>query len=224
MNKSIVNLVCVVFFISHVFTFADPEMDTKKNITLTAPEGNCLPVLIDGIFSTDEWTDAAKMKINKSAVLFFKEKLGHVFIGVKLTRLKSPCIDLFITTDKKEICQMHVSAQLGERILTEIPEPGKGPAYRFGWTKDWYANEVRWDETWLRQMEKSSGKSRDEIFYKAVYPFDGFEFQIKKSKFNGRIWFFKIRIASHPHWDKPILFPSDGELNDLTNWVKLILK
>lgn len=223
MSKSLSIMILALSIFCNAFSWAGSGIDPGNNLEFKVPEGKCSPVLVDGIFSAGEWDDATKMNIHDSGVLYFKKIQGHIYIGLKLSGLNSPFVDLFITTDKKKIYQLHVSAQLGERALTGMPVEGQTKPFRWGYTKDWYANEVRWDEGKLRQLVKSTGKSRAEIFHQVVYPFDGFEFQLRKSKFKNNKWLFKIKIGHSPHYDQPILFPAKGEFDDLDSWAAFIL-
>ena len=57
------------------------------------------------------------------------------------------------------IHELHVSAQLGEKVL---PATGEAPPFRFGYTSEWYANEQRRDMQEGERLQKE-GKNPIEI-------------------------------------------------------------
>jgi len=45
-----------------------------------------------------------------------------------------------------------VSAQIGERLLDPTVDDDEDPAWRWGNSDQWYANEIRWDQVRLREL------------------------------------------------------------------------
>jgi len=185
---------------------------------LVVPTGNGTPVLIDGTFSPGEWKDAAALKFNKVITLYLKEYKGHVFIGIHCPEFKVKVCDLFINAGSSDIWKFHVSAQLLECILLKDGSPSD---FRPGKTKDWYANEVRWDQKALDEIIKSGEKTRDQAFPEVVYPYDGFEFQIKLEKFNKKQWLIRVAVLNTVD-GKEYFFPSDTKKTKTTGWLELI--
>ena len=186
---------------------------------LRVPEGNGNPVLVDGQFSPGEWEDAAKIPVNDAITLFVKQYRGHVFLGVHCPSFRLKWCDLFICPDGKTINQLHVSAQLGERKLST---GGKEPDFRWGDTKDWYANEGRWDEQKLQELVKA-GKNANEARAEVIYVSDGFEYQIKLDKFKSRQWRIRLSIGNYIHPDiKDYIFPLRTERNTTDGWLELV--
>jgi hypothetical protein len=68
------------------------------------------------------------------------------------------------------------------------------------------------------------GKDRDEAQEMSYFKYDGFEFQIKQSKFSSDQWLFRIEVPMAPDFDKPVIFPEGTEMKSTKNWVKLELK
>jgi hypothetical protein len=158
-------------------------------VEVTVPEGDGAPVVTDGFFSPGEWDDARRVPITDAVELCLKQYRGVVFIGVH--GLGSASIgpsDLCVAEPGGPVHQLHVSAQLGEIVL---PAVGDAPRFRFGYTPDWYANELRRDMEEAERLEKQ-GKSPLEIITATSFPSDGIEFAIRRSKFPGRRWLVRL--------------------------------
>jgi len=119
------------------------------------------------------------------------------------------------------IHQLHVSAQLGERILSSRPED-KDPPWTWGRTIGWYANEFRWDEREIQKIMASENLTRSQAFPRAAYPCDGVEFQIKESKLNSRIWRMRVSIPVPPDFERRIEYPPHSAAKNTSEWVELL--
>jgi hypothetical protein len=183
------------------------------------PEGNGRPILIDGVFTPGEWDDALAIQVRPDLHLLLKKCAGFVFLGLKYSPSCRSVVDLFISPDGKAVTHLHVSAQLGERRL---PAPGSaaGPApFVWGATSDWYANEIRWDAGKVEALMKT-GKNRYEAQDVAIYPYDGFEFQIRQSKFGSEAWFIRLETPMPPDGFK-VVYPPDTDPASTEGWLKL---
>ena len=194
----------------------DPTISSQSK--LVVPAGNGTPVLIDGTFSPGEWEDAAALKVSEEITLYVKQYRGHVFIGVHCPEFKVKVCDLFINAGGSDIWKFHVSAQLVEMLLLKDGSPADR---RPGKTKLWYANEVRWDEKALNEIVKAGKKTRDQAFPEVVYPYDGFEFQIKLEKFNKNRWLIRVAVL-YTVDGKEYFFPRDTKKNNTAGWLELI--
>ncbi len=191
-------------------------------MTVRVPEGN-RPILTDGIFSPGEWDDAMKIQIDPNLQLLLKKSSGFVFIGLKYSPFTLSVVDLFISPDGKAIRQLHVSAQLGERLLgVGAASAGDDPPFIWGDTTDWYANEIRWDAGKAQALTKE-GKNAGEAQRAALFRYDGFEFQIRQSKFDAEEWLMRLESPSAPDWSKPVVFPEGTSLASTQGWLKLVL-
>ena len=119
------------------------------------------PVMTDGTFSRGEWDDATRMTVNDSIILFFKRHEGHVFLGVHCPDLTIPAFDLFLDPGSGTIHQLHISAQLGERLLHTASEDAEDPTFVWGGTTDWYASEIRWGAERLERMIEAGTTRKD---------------------------------------------------------------
>jgi len=191
--------------------------------TIRILEGNGKPVLTDGIFSPGEWDDALKIEVRPNVQLYLKQSAGFVFIGVKYTPFPLAVIDLFISPDGKAIRHLHVSAQLGERLLNDTPGVEDDPEFTWGDTTGWYANEIRWNEGKVRALTKE-GKSQGDAQVAALYKYDGFELQIRESKFASESWLVRLETPMPPDWSKPVVYPEGTDAASTRGWLKLIIK
>jgi hypothetical protein len=182
------------------------------------PETDGPPVLLDGTFSPGEWADA--VSIDAGVVgLFLKQEKGHVLLGVRCRGLTSPVVDLYVEPLGGEIHQLHASAQLGERT---VPSDGsEPPPFTWGRSPFWYANEVRWDEGRRRQLI-NEGMEAGEAQMETLFPYDGFEFQIRRDKFGAAQW--RVRLEVWSAGGNTLVFPAGTRPGDATGWLVLDLE
>jgi hypothetical protein len=176
--------------------------------------------MTDGLFHPEEWEDAAFLDLGETAELFLKEQGGHVFVGVHCGDLGKPfTMDLYLAGSDGEIHQLHASAQIGERTLT----PGEeDPPWIWGYSPDWYANEVRWNQP-MAQSLIEEGETRTEAQRAALFEYHGFEFQLRREKFQGNEWFLRVEIRSYPDFDSPLIHPEGTSRDDTDGWLRLAL-
>ena len=160
---------------------------------IAVPEGNGVPVITDGLFSPGEWDDAHRLALTPSVQLYVKQYRGVVFIGVRGSGQGGigPS-GLFLAAPGGPIHELHVSAQLGEKVL---PATGEAPPFRWGYTTDWYANEQRRDVDEGERLKKE-GKNPIEIMIATSYPSDGIEFAIRRSKLAGPRWLMRLQASA----------------------------
>jgi hypothetical protein len=178
--------------------------------TIKVPEGNSNPVLIDGIFSKDEWQDAATVKVNDSVTLYLKQFRGHVFIGVKTNTTYPAYVDMFLLTAGNELYNLHASMQIGERLLTGNAWTDREPAWRWGNHVGWIANEAKYDSTKDRSLPDKE----------KVFPYEGKEFQLLRSRFTGKQWRLRIEVRGS---SEDIPFPANSERRQTASWAILRL-
>ena len=203
-----------VFLLAAVATAVETE-------TVKVPQGKGDPVLIDGSFSPGEWDDAWQKDLGSGVRLYLKRTGGHIFIGVRYSPFKGSVADLFISPDGQAIFHLHASAQIGERRIRQGSPDWEQPEFIWGDTSDWYANEIRWNQKRMDQLIKE-GHRRDEAQAMSDYRYDGFEFQIKASKFPSNSWLLRIETSIPPAWDR-FVFPAGTTMTKADGWLRLIL-
>jgi hypothetical protein len=198
-----------------VLLFFPLEAAQKNPCAITVPEGNGKPVLLDGIFSPEEWEDALKVKVHDRVDLLLKVNSDHFFLGLKFKDALGVIVDLWLTEDDRTVYQLHSSGQLGEAVLM-LPVHEKMPPTRIGYTREWDANEIKSDSK-LKAEWRAAGRPRDG-YRKVLLPSDGKEFQIRLSKFKGRR--LKMRfLAGDPLG--LIIFPQETDLESTKGWQEL---
>jgi hypothetical protein len=199
-----------------------PRQDVQggESGAIVIPESNGVPVLLDGRFSSGEWEDAKRIDIHESVSLFLKACGGHSFIGVRISPFRTSAVDMFISPGGERIHHLHASAQIGERLVNEASGRWDSPSFSWGATVDWSANEIRWDEKKMQAMIKE-GKSEGEAQEMANYQYDGFEFQVRESKFGPGPWLFRIEVPLAPHINEPVVFPPGTGMKSVMGWARL---
>jgi len=214
-----------ILFLVSCFPLMGQDRDSlaDKTKSIRVPEGNGTPVLLDGLFSPGEWEDAEKIDIQEDVSLYLKKYGSHVFIGIKVTPYKTFVVDMFISPDGKSIHHFHTSAQIGERVVNEDSGPWENPEFIYGYSVDWYANEIRWDSGKMQELMKK-GKSRNEAQKMSNFKYDGYEFQIKQSKLSSDEWLFRLEVPIAPDYEKPVIYPARTVMKSTKGWIKLELK
>ena len=217
-NGLLSSLLCFSIFI-FLTGCGSNNQDTGDYIKV--PSASAVPVLIDGIFSENEWADAREIIITDNYTLYLKKKQGHVFLGVKIYPFESQIIELYISPDEDRIYHFHASAQIGEKLIKSDYD-WEDLHFRWGNSNGWYANEIRWDQ-YKRDSLLNSGVPDNEAFTQSMYKFEGFEFQILKSKFKTNKWRIRLEVPGPPSYDDPIVYPSDSEKKDRDSWMELLI-
>jgi hypothetical protein len=184
---------------------------------VSVPETDGRPVMIDGVFTAGEWDDALAIDAGEGVTLYLKQEKGYVFIGIRCAGLGTPIVDLFINPTGNEIHQLHASAQVGEIVLSGPGE--EDPSFVWGYSPEWTANEVRWDQG-RREALVAQGLDRGQAQVETTFPYDGFEFQIRKAKFDSSRWLIRFNVYSA---QARFAFPPRTESKETEGWLLLDL-
>ncbi|NIS15951.1 MAG: hypothetical protein GWN00_24285 [Aliifodinibius sp.] len=221
------NLLCpfllglVVISCSNHPATPDSPIYSSRQREFIVPYGNGRPVMTDGIFQPAEWDDAATLVINDTVNLYFKQFSGHFFFALDSRQLLSPSIDLYISADKQNILQLHVSAQLGERMLRATPNEPLDTAWVWGRTSGWYANEFRWIYKLLDSLVNIDGLDYETAINQAGFHHEGIEIDVLKSKIKGSIWRLRIEIWTARGKGEQLVFSQETERLSTTNWAEI---
>ncbi len=196
---------------------------TDPAVEIVVPEGNGMPVLIDGVFQKGEWDDALQVQVSDIVKLYFKKFKGHLFIAMECNDVIAIVTNLFFAPDDSTIYQLHVSAQLGEITLKPGAPDEEDMDYVWGRTEGWYSNEIRWDVKKQQYLIDSAGVNEGEAFERSKFPSDGLEFQILQSKFGVDHLKFRAETIWAPNYNKPTVFPPGTTRKNLDSWTTLIL-
>jgi len=184
---------------------------------VSVPETDGRPVMIDGLFTLGEWDDAFAIDAGEGVTLYLKQEKGHVFVGISCTGLGPAVVDLFIQPTDNEIHQLHASAQIGEIVLSGPGE--EDPPFVWGYSPEWTANEARWDQT-RREKLIAQGMDPGQAQVETMFPYEGFEFQIRKGRFASSRWLIRFNVYSA---QVRFAFPPGTEPKDTEGWLLLSL-
>jgi hypothetical protein len=162
------------------------------------------PVMVDGHFSPKEWEDAAEIPMPESIRLYFKQSGEFVYVCVRLPKGRYGFTDLYLSTPEGPAVNLHASAKLGERVLTDN----------------------RWPEwTWWNNADWVANVSRVDSFEKRTFlPEDLREFQIRRSRFPGGRWLVRLEVSVASKDDyKAVAFPEGTSNKAKTGWLRLDL-
>lgn len=223
MKKRFAFLLITLIIAGTVFAQASPQAEPSASSipsseSITVPEGNGKPVLLDGLFAPGEWDDALKVPIHDRINLFLKVNSGHLFLGLKYEEAIGVITDIWMTSDDKTVYQMHSSGQLGEGVLSLPVADDKTETIIIGYTKDWDANEIKSDNK--KKAEWQAAGRPKEGYRQTLFPSDGKEYQIVLSKFSGRR--LKMRLMSGDPKGL-FIYPKKTDLKSTDNWLELVL-
>jgi hypothetical protein len=177
---------------------------------ISIPKGK--PVLIDGKFSEQEWTDARMLLIQDSIKLYFKQSKEYVYIGIQPTakEYSSGWVDLFLADEAKGIYNLHASRKLGERRLT---------GEQWGGWDQWWTNEGSWRANYSRPDDV-----RENDRWRVVQLKDeGWEFQISKWRFSSSQWKIMFDISLMFQETANVKYPAAVVDTKPDNWLLLRL-
>ena len=223
--SAMIFVIVLMLVIGCVQKVEEPVTTTDPTQEIIVPDGNGTPVLIDGIISDGEWDDAYSVVMAENINILFKKYRGYLFLALHYEEIMGPSIWLNIAVDDTLIYEFHLGAQLGEIVYTPgTPEDSLRPMYRWGETKDWYGNEVRWDTRKSQYLIDSLGKTRAVSIAESKYMNNGGEFQFKLSKFNRDNLKFRIKIYDITNVDNEYIFPENTKVNEIENWTTLVVE
>jgi hypothetical protein len=200
---------------------AIPATAQEWHEPLRVPESADLGVVVDGFLQAEEWGDALSVPGTDPCEIYLKRHDGHVLVGVSCPRLELPVLDVFLWPEGDEVYQLHASAYLAERVLTEGEDVQR--QWRSGLTLDWTANTVRWSSQ-IRDSLAAIGVFGGEMLKRAVLPFEGFEVRIGEAQFTSSQWRLRVQILRFASLDPPLVFPQDMRSGEgASNWFLLDL-
>jgi hypothetical protein len=189
---------------------------------IDVPQGDGDPVMLDGRFSPGEWDDAREVVVDDSVRLYVKQYRDHVFIGLRTPWSMLATTDLFVQAEPGVVYNLHASAQLGERRLTDTLWTDWEPAWHWGNAVDWYANELRFDRLVADSILRADSTfDRTRLRFRTTYAYDGYEFQIRRSRFPGREWRIRVEARATVPNQTDRVFPRASTRHQPATWTVL---
>jgi len=182
------------------------------------------PVLLDGLFRETVWDSAAYVVVNERTTLRFAQYRGHLFVGIDCPEVLAPVPDIYLAYDSSTLLQIHVSAQLGERVHFPHRPGFEAPRFVWGETYDWYANEFRWNSPLTDSLVRKAGQKWEEAMKTASFDSEGTEIQILRTKIPSDTLRFRLELGEGGQYDKPTIFPKETNLESIDDWLMLVLE
>lgn len=183
------------------------------NNTIDAPQASYVSVMVDGKIEPREWKDAALIAAGPTTLKFVQSD-DYVFIAVHNPDKTRAYVDIYLTTGSGQIVNLHASMQIGERELVGEKWSDSSPSFSFGNNVGWIANEAK----------LNSGKDNNLPMELRLFPYDGYEFQISKERFDTRKWKMRIEIRDFAGKLPDVVFPANSDRHDTGKWATLRLK
>lgn len=197
----------IVFASLAIFAFASSG---ESQDPIRVPHAPPRAVLLDGKMDPEEWEGSLEVPVAGPIRLNFLDAGGYLFVGVWTEGRAPRPVDLFLQDPSGAVYQLHASAAIGERLLADTLWTDTDPAWRWGNHVDWIANESKVDP-W-RPPELPLGER--------MFPADGVEFQIRRSRFTGARWRLRVEIGTFPGTEGTFIFPGTATREPAT-WAVL---
>ena len=172
--------------------------------TVVLPRGR--PVMVDGKVSPGEWTDASRMEMPQGAHLYLKQADGYVYLCVELPAGESGFVDLYLSPGDTRIYDLHASAKLGQRLVSD------GPPTEW---KNWWNNEG-----WVANVSRV-----DSFDQKRFLPENVREFQLDSSSFSGQEWRIMVEVSlARGEEYTTFRFPEKADKSRPEGWIPIRLR
>lgn len=169
--------------------------------------------LLDGRCGGDEWDTATKLNLPSGVTIFLMQDVKYFYICTKGKPEDINVLDLYIeSAETKQPYKYHLSAQMGESILTENGwESTADKGVRNGYAGLWVPYSG------LKDPENRKNPTFERGSHRQV--------QIKREKFPGENWnmmFSVSGIKQNEEWTK-YAYPANAEPEDTSSWATFSL-
>ena len=183
--------------------------DTNAAETIAINQTNKAP-LFDGRCGKDEWQAATKIELPAQVSVYLMHDKESLFVCAKGKAEDYTVIDLYIEhAETGHLHNLHASAQLGERLLTDK---------EWSESKQWELND--WSGFWVPYagVEETESGTRTK-FLKGSHR----EIQVLRKKFVGNTWSIMIGVSAINHEGEDgaeFFYPEDAVDTDKSTWGK----
>ena len=157
-------------------------------------------IMPNGRFADFEWDDAALISADGNFDILVKQDNTYLYFAIKFKDAMHTGVDLYFAESPLSRKMLHVSSALGERNFHD----GNWLDWIWGENHLWTANAV--------------GMIRKETGEQATLELDGFEFQIDKSMFQNKLWYYMIHLKRPEQ-----TYPPDANPENIDNWLTIKL-
>ena len=183
--------------------------DANASETIAINQTNKAP-LFDGRCGKDEWQAATKIELPAQVSLYLMHDKDSLFVCAKGKAEDHTVIDLYIEdAETGHLHNLHASAQLGERLLTDKE-----------WSESENWNLEDWGGFWVPYAgnEETEDGMRTK-FLKGSHR----EIQVLRKKFAGNTWNMMIGVSAVNHEGKygaEFFYPESAVDTDVSTWGK----
>jgi hypothetical protein len=166
-------------------------------------------VLLDGRCEADEWARAGRLDLGRGATLLMQETTEDVFLCLRGPAGGLNTLDLYVVSPRAPTpADLHVSAQVGERVLT----PAGWPDWQWRNQQGWYGTQVPFAgvTTVDGQMRPDFATGTDR------------ELQLSKARFGPLPWRVRVELRTMGADRKgSVIYPDGTKAEDPTGWLVL---
>ena len=176
-------------------------LTTSAHAQIKVPHGSA-SVMIDGRFEPQELQDAARLRVNDSINLYFKQDQDNLYWCLHAATPKPALVMAdFYLSQSGSLLNLHASAQLGERK----------------WNSNSYGDWIWWNNAgWTATVARI-----DKLEQRKFHRDEAKEFQLRKTRFsdaNVRLMFEMV----YPQ-DMVMKYPANADTATTQNWLQLTL-
>jgi hypothetical protein len=199
---------CALFAAAGV-NATEAEASTHKNISIK--QTNKSP-LFDGHCGNEEWQAATRIELPADILVLLMHDQDSLFVCAKGKAEDYTVIDLYIEHAKTgHLHNLHASAQLGERLMTDQ-----------AWSESEFWNLDGWGGFWVpyagNEETEEGNRTR---FLKGSHR----EIQVLRKKFTGNAWNMMVRVSAINHEGKygaEFTFPEQASDHDASTWARFL--
>ena len=219
----------IIIFVSLFLAVGNTSKKNNDSVNeIVVPKTNrCLTIITDGQIENVEWVDAKRITLSEkdSVYLFAKQNDKFIFLAIRTPFRMISYVDMYFDYGDNYIHNIHSSSQLGERILVDTAWNDQSPTFHFGRSDQWYANEMRFDRIKAQELITANPtRDRNTMQWETTFPYDGYEYILKKSKFNKPRWKIRIEIKTGMPGYQNVIYPATSELKRSAGWADLIIE
>lgn len=187
--------------------------DAEAWQTVKVPSGGGA-IMVDGFLDAAEWAGAKEVEIEGGIRLLVKQRAGEVHLGFRMDSPTPRPVDVYLIPADGGIHQIHASMATGERLLPGTPWSDEAVPWQWHTHPDWTANDAEFD----------TGKPRDLPFKERLVPYEGVEFQVRRSRFAGREWRVMTEVGDFVDSSVRLVYPAGATRDDVSGWAVFVLE
>ena len=176
-----------------------------------SPSSHSQKVLVDGIFASDEWTDARRFTLSSDTNLYVETSSNALLIAVQHATHQKLFVDLYIEDATGRLINLHASMKVGERTLPgDAAWDDAKPPYLWG-------NNLQWEANAAPQTESAAGSSLEE----RLAPSEGYEFRIPFNFLGPGPWKVRAEVRDFLGVAPELVWPTGSSRASSLGWFEI---